>query len=478
MRLALSLLLISLFLVLPAGAELTEVILNPATDQVSGELEVTCCALSPASDYSEILMEVDGDTSTTRPLDPGDPFSLTWNTMDLQNRDHDLVFILTDQDGQLTRETTTITVDNDVRIILHDAPEVANGFLIFSAEVQDEFLDATNVWYLIDTDPGIILPHAGGGRFPLIIDITDLAAGEHVFTVKAIDVNLKATTRNVSIEVDPTATTLVAQPPADRHEDGANGTYSLLVYASGADADADRVGYRIDGGDWAYLPRIAPNSFASLLSTSDLQKGDHALEVAILDASGNEVMTEALAIQGSREETSQVALIVFAALAIAILIALSVLILFRHQQRLPPEDIFLMAEGGILIRHFGPEDDPKRADRKGKRVEGADKDLVSSMLVAIQDFVRVSFAPEGRASDLKQIAFGERTILMERGPGVILALVVPGVPGKLDLPFYERHMLKVLDRLMANSGDRLRVWDGRADDLEAIDADLRSGFEV
>ncbi|MEM7260811.1 MAG: hypothetical protein AAF488_02405 [Planctomycetota bacterium] len=53
-------------------------------------------------------------------------------------------------------------------------------------------------------------------------------------------------------------------------------------------------------------------------------------------------------------------------------------------------------------------------------------DLVTSMLSAIQDFVRDSFGGDRDDSNLSTLEFGDRTIWIERGPTMVLAAVIRG----------------------------------------------------
>lgn len=93
-------------------------------------------------------------------------------------------------------------------------------------------------------------------------------------------------------------------------------------------------------------------------------------------------------------------------------------VVLLHSLEWRVEQVFLIhKETGLLLQ------EASRVDRAG----GPDPDLVSSMLTAIQDFVRDSFA-EGDEGDLEQVELSGYRILIAQGPSAVLAGVVSGAP--------------------------------------------------
>jgi len=85
------------------------------------------------------------------------------------------------------------------------------------------------------------------------------------------------------------------------------------------------------------------------------------------------------------------------------------------------EEVFLMQrDSGMLLQHVAVNPDD----------EDDDADLVSGMFTAIRSFVRDSFgdANEDQPEELKRFTFGERQVLIEDGPSMVLAAVVRGSP--------------------------------------------------
>ena len=89
-----------------------------------------------------------------------------------------------------------------------------------------------------------------------------------------------------------------------------------------------------------------------------------------------------------------------------------------------------------------------------------DSDIMSSMLTAINDFVKDSFQTSG---NLGSIDYGENQIILERGKHTILASVVYGEANR-DL---RSRMGRALTKIESEHGSKLRSWDGDVDSLSA-----------
>ena len=108
---------------------------------------------------------------------------------------------------------------------------------------------------------------------------------------------------------------------------------------------------------------------------------------------------------------------------------------------------FLVNKAGILIAHRGREKDT------------IDTDILSSMLTAVQDFIKDSFDREGPTKErLKRLQYGKLEIHIEHGKYVYLALVVDG-PGTERL---HTRMNEMVSRIEADYANDLAFWDGNA----------------
>lgn len=126
------------------------------------------------------------------------------------------------------------------------------------------------------------------------------------------------------------------------------------------------------------------------------------------------------------------------------------------------DEVFLMHRSGILIRHLshGP----------GLR---KDDDLVASMFVAIQEFVRDSFHTK---ATLDEIAFAGRKAAVLRGRHIVLAALI-----SKGSPRYVFPQMKAVERALEKAhGPALEEWDGRLSSLgqagPILEAFLRGGY--
>ncbi len=119
------------------------------------------------------------------------------------------------------------------------------------------------------------------------------------------------------------------------------------------------------------------------------------------------------------------------------------------------EELFLMHDSGMLIRHWS---------RSGPT--GHDSDIMSGMLIVLQEFVRDTWKThQDEDAPLEQMRFGGQRVLLARGSHSVLAAVVQGrylngLPRKLQetVAEFERSNAKVL----AN-------WNGNVDLFPTVD---------
>jgi OOP family OmpA-OmpF porin len=114
------------------------------------------------------------------------------------------------------------------------------------------------------------------------------------------------------------------------------------------------------------------------------------------------------------------------------------------------DEIFLVHGSGILVAH---------ATRRLKPDQ--DDTILSAMLVAIQSFVQDSWKDEADSS-LKEIAFGSRRILLERGEHMLLAVIVADDEdlGPEDFARTRGEMNEVMMAVESQFKEVLEEWDG------------------
>lgn len=146
----------------------------------------------------------------------------------------------------------------------------------------------------------------------------------------------------------------------------------------------------------------------------------------------------------SQEGAVLVILLIVIALVVAILAVRKVVI----SRRTVIDEIFFMYEDGRLIKHFTRRIKPDM-----------DSDILSSMLVAVQEFVKDSFRGEPGALD--QMKFGRYQILIARGNHTIIAAMILGD----DLNSMRQRIQNAVTKVDAEFAGPLEHWDGDMDEL-------------
>ena len=133
------------------------------------------------------------------------------------------------------------------------------------------------------------------------------------------------------------------------------------------------------------------------------------------------------------------------------------------------EQVFLIhPESGLLLQHVISD---AIAGSLGQ--DAQDASMVTSMLTAIQDFVRDSFRVESKAA-LDSVEIGDLTVWLERGPHAVLAGVIRGT-APMSLRAIFRNALELCHR---DALDKLKSFSGDTDDLKEIRPFLESCLQV
>lgn len=132
-------------------------------------------------------------------------------------------------------------------------------------------------------------------------------------------------------------------------------------------------------------------------------------------------------------------------------------VVLRHTLVYQVEHVFLIhRHTGLLIAHVAAED-----------ASSQDPQLISSMLVAIQDFVRDSFTG-AENQGLDAVRLGELRLWSEPGPFAMLVAVIRGDPPEE----FNETLRNALSRIHAERRDALRSFDGDSAEFADIEAEL------
>jgi len=121
------------------------------------------------------------------------------------------------------------------------------------------------------------------------------------------------------------------------------------------------------------------------------------------------------------------------------------------------ENIFLIHNDGRLIAHVTKEENTN-----------LDKDVVSAMFTAVQEFVRDSFQ-QGELG-LKKLEIGHKNVMIEKGASVYLAMIYSGWPKK---EVFESLSMLVRDIEERYKG-RIERWNGMGKSLKGVEQMLQT----
>jgi hypothetical protein len=116
------------------------------------------------------------------------------------------------------------------------------------------------------------------------------------------------------------------------------------------------------------------------------------------------------------------------------------------------EDVLLLHRSGLLLKHYTLRLRPNM-----------DSDVLSGMLVAVQEFIKDSFRQEGGTLD--EIRFGGRCIKVLEGKWTLIAALVRGEATES----HKSQMRAALKDLETRYEDLLIDWDGTMDRIPEVD---------
>jgi len=120
------------------------------------------------------------------------------------------------------------------------------------------------------------------------------------------------------------------------------------------------------------------------------------------------------------------------------------------------DEIFLLHKSGLLLKHYTRRLKPD-----------LDTDILSAMLVAVQEFVKDSFRGEKGALD--ELKFGELRIIIARGKHTVLASVVTGEHPEDIVP----QLKMALEDIEEKHGRILENWGGTEQEIHGVDTVMK-----
>jgi PKD repeat protein len=209
--------------------------------------------------------------------------------------------------------------------------------------------------------------------------------------------------------------------------------------------------YRIDNGTEQIVsmtPQGSPDNYEAQIPGVN-HTAIITYWIVAIDNEGNPYITAEYVI--SVEALSTVDAVTVLGLIIVVLAALTAF-LYLQTSRTAVDEVFVIYEDGRLIAH------------QTRRLKpGMDDEILSSMLIAIQSFVKDSFKDE-HATHLQRLDFGEKKILVEKGDHFFIAVVLHG--GRVGIA--PKKIKQVIDTIELEHGETLSSWDGDLERLRGV----------
>jgi OOP family OmpA-OmpF porin len=121
------------------------------------------------------------------------------------------------------------------------------------------------------------------------------------------------------------------------------------------------------------------------------------------------------------------------------------------------ENLFLIHNDGRLISHVTKHENTNM-----------DKDVVSAMFTAVQEFVRDSFQ-QGEVG-LKKLEIGDKNVFIEKGNSVYLALIYSGWPPKETFSSLTMLLRDIEERY----DERIERWNGTMKAVVGVESMLQN----
>ncbi len=384
----------------------------------------------------------DGNSTTLYGL-PTDPVTHTFTV----GRDYNVSVVFTDDDDySLARWTILHVIPPTIELI-----EPKSGSVVESG---------TSIFFRItpgSTPLGLIfydIDRSGYRSFSELysIDTSNWSDGKRVIDVIAWDLGV-----NVAIKSDIVITiddvTPLAYLSSSRQSvfGGDKTNISLSVWDENVNASGIVLYVRFQG-ESAFstfsVSRAAKGDFYRMLEIP-LKEGTVELYADVSDMAGHSVRTPSYTLDVKLHFLVEAWPYL---LSMAILAAFGTAGYFMHESRIAVDETFVIYKDGRLISHTTRRLKP-----------GMDDQVLGGMFVAIQDFVKDSFK-DITSFTLRKIEFGEKSILIEKGEELYLAVILHGNASKK----ISSRMKKIVDAIEDAYGDSLTNWDGDFEKVRGV----------
>lgn len=407
---------------------------------------VTFNASGLAAKYPDVIKAYwdfgDGNSTTLYGL-PTDPVTHTFTV----GRDYNVSVVFTDDDGiSFTRWTLLRVIPPTIDLI-----EPKSGSVVESG---------TSIFFRItpgSSSLGLIfydLNRAGYRTFSELysIDTKNWSDGEYLLDVIVWDIGGNVAIKSdIMITIDDIAPLAYLSSSRTSVFGGDRTNISLSVWDENVNASGIVLYVRFQG-ESAFstfsVARAANGNFFRLLDVP-LKEGTIELYADVSDMAGHSVRTPSYTLDVKLHFMVQAWPYL---LLMAILAAFGTAGYFLREGRIAVDETFVIYKDGRLISHTTRRLKP-----------GMDDQVLGSMFVAIQDFVKDSFK-DLTSFTLRRLDFGEKSIVIEKGDHVYVAAVLHGAASHK----VASRMEKIADAIEERFEEELEEWDGDLDKLRGV----------
>jgi hypothetical protein len=277
---------------------------------------------------------------------------------------------------------------------------------------------------------------------------------------------------------------VVSELPLQVGERGIIWVLDLEDYISDVDSEKDNLTVTVDSPYVSVVGHVIIFEYPDNITEDSIwiRVGDGELETPVpLDVS---IVSSAVPDEGSN---------LFWYLLTLVLVSILALVLVTRRGFYTIEDLFLITSSGLLITHVGRNKkmESMRDAESGEvshsegieqaeteesfpntNGEEKDEDILASMFVAVQQFVKDAFANDDNES-LKRMDYGDKTVLIYKGEYVILSAFITGQASKS----LHRRMEILIEDVEERYGGHLVRMGGGLGELEGADQMLTSILE-
>lgn len=361
--------------------------------------------------------------------------------------DYQVNLTLTDDDGNvLVVSRLMMLVQPVIELISPLDGTFVNPGVPLRFSISDDAIPLTSVTYSVDGAPA--------QEFSVLYEIStaDWPDGTYSVEIRAEDRDGNiAIKRDVSVTIDSGIPIVTLLWLSNHTYAGDRMNITVQIDEPNVDNEGVTLYIRFPGGETPMELPMRPSGGDRFYAVVDVPMRTGTVEFwfVVEDLAGNTVTSSTYSVEVKMRFTDAALPYL---LVLAVLAALGTAGYFFRESRIAVDETFVIYGDGRMMAH---------STRRLK--PGMDDQVLSSMFVAIQDFVKDSFRGE-TSFTLRKLDFGDKSVLIEKGRNIYLAAVLHGKPSRK----VTNRMKKVVDEIEEQYDMYLIDWDGDLDKVRGV----------